>query len=267
MENFGIKDFYEITLKAIKPLNIMGTEFERDEVVLRVGSTQFSMLSSSKSRVSARGGYGNKKRVIWEDTQPLTIQIQKGVINKRGLSLLSNSKLIDNTEIKVPITFSGYLTLGEKDNYLELSHEVDIKEPYFLHDEKGNKISKQDYSFDGKKIIITNEDININQEFTFDYYYSSNSGGKTLRVGQSLFGGFLKFEGKTRVKDDIDGQLKTGIITIPQVRVMSDLSIRLGDEIEPFIYGFVLEGEPVGPRNDTYVYEITFLEENLEADI
>jgi hypothetical protein len=47
-------------------------------------------------------------------------------------------------------------------------------------------------------------------------------------IGRRAFNGFLELEGKTRVKDDTSGQITTGIIKIPQLKLMSGLSIKLG---------------------------------------
>ena len=79
--------------------------------------------------------------------------------------------------------------------------------------------------------------------------------------------GCFKLEARTRTKDDIDGIEKTGIFIIPKMRIMSDLSIRLGDAVSPMIYGFTIEGDPVGPHRESRVCDLYFLEEDLDADI
>lgn len=61
-----------------------------------------------------------------------------------------------------------------------------------------------------------------------DYCFAYNSGATIARVGQPTFDGYLYLIGKTRFKDDESGATKTGIITIPRLKLVSDLSIRLG---------------------------------------
>jgi hypothetical protein len=54
-------------------------------------------------------------------------------------------------------------------------------------------------------------------------------------VGRPLTNGYLSLSGKTRVKDEITGQVTTGIINIPKLKLMSDLSMRLGDNATPIM--------------------------------
>ena len=57
-------------------------------------------------------------------------------------------------------------------------------------------------------------------------------------MGKQLIPGFLRLEGKTRVKDDISGKVRTGIIEIPKLKLMSDLSMRLGKNANPVAANF-----------------------------
>jgi len=51
-----------------------------------------------------------------------------------------------------------------------------------------------------------------------------------VTVGEKLIKGYLQLEGKTRVKDDITGKTHTAILRIPRLKLVSDLSMRLGRE-------------------------------------
>jgi hypothetical protein len=57
-----------------------------------------------------------------------------------------------------------------------------------------------------------------------DYLYQYGGDRSTFSFGQALEG-FLQLEGKTRVKDDEDGRIKTGILKIPKLKLLSDLSM------------------------------------------
>ena len=85
-------------------------------------------------------------------------------------------------------------------------------------------------------------------------------------IGQELVKGYLSLEARTRVKDDITGHTKTGIIKIPQLKLMSDLSMRLGENATPLMGSFKAIGYPVGSRGDTKVMEILFLEDDIDSD-
>jgi hypothetical protein len=66
-----------------------------------------------------------------------------------------------------------------------------------------------------------------------DYWYDYDNGYTTLTIGQALTRGYLSLIGKMRVKDDVTGRVTTGIISIPKLRLMSDLSIRVGSDAIP----------------------------------
>jgi hypothetical protein len=60
------------------------------------------------------------------------------------------------------------------------------------------------------------------------YRYNYTNGATVAKIGQEYLEGFLELEGKTRVKDDTSGLITTGIIRIPQLKLMSGLSMKLG---------------------------------------
>lgn len=48
----------------------------------------------------------------------------------------------------------------------------------------------------------------------------------------------LKLTAKMRLKDDTDGHTTTGILEIPNVKLVSDLSMRLGSDVVPVVSTF-----------------------------
>ena len=70
---FGLKELYDLTLKATYPIDIAGRTFEAGEVVARFDKIQIANFKEVVSRVSVNGGYQNETRVIWED--PKEIQL------------------------------------------------------------------------------------------------------------------------------------------------------------------------------------------------
>ena len=70
---FGLKELYDLTLKATYPIDIAGRRFETGEVIARFDKIQIANFKEIVSRVSANGGYANQARVIWED--PKEIQL------------------------------------------------------------------------------------------------------------------------------------------------------------------------------------------------
>jgi len=45
-------------------------------------------------------------------------------------------------------------------------------------------------------------------------------------------------EGQTKVKDDVSGVIKTGIIRIPKIKITSTLSLMLGRNGNPYVLDF-----------------------------
>ena len=88
-----------------------------------------------------------------------------------------------------------------------------------------------------------------------------------LQIGNKLTGQFLQLEGKTRVKDDTNGIVTTGLLVIPKFRLMSGLSIVLGAQAAPISARFTGVGLPVGTRGNTRVCEFYFLNTDVDSDM
>jgi hypothetical protein len=86
------------------------------------------------------------------------------------------------------------------------------------------------------------------KQYIVDYNFDYREKASILTVGHSLTNGYLSLSGKTRVKDEITGQVKTGILNIPKLKLMSDLSIRLGSDAIPQIGYLDAVAVPEGVR-------------------
>ena len=98
------------------------------------------------------------------------------------------------------------------------------------------------------------------------YTYNYLEGAKVVKVGNRLFNGFVELEGRTRVKDDTTGQVVTGLIKIPKLKLMTGLSIRLGAQATPVVANFKGVGVPVGSRGNSYLSEFYFLNNDIDSD-
>lgn len=259
MEYFGIKELYDVTLKAIFPIVINGRKFEENEPIITFDKIQIGDIQENKVRVHARGGTGNSSLIMWEDTTEVTFSAIEGIASKTSLAILSNSKIQEEKKKIVPKI--EYLE-SNADGIIELKYNP-IKKIFLYDIQSGEKI--QDYELNGNKLKISEPYKNIMVNYNFEY--ESKGKSNTLMIGQRLINGFLRLEGKTRVKDDIDGHEKTGIIIIPNIRLMSDLSIRLGrDTGTPNTYMFRFTGYPVGEKGNKYVCEMVFLDTDIDSD-
>ena len=84
MENeFGLKELYDLTLKATYPIEMAGRKFEPGEVVARFDKIQIANFKEITSRVSANGGYDNRTHVIWEDPKEIQLNFTQGIFSAR----------------------------------------------------------------------------------------------------------------------------------------------------------------------------------------
>ena len=130
----------------------------------------------------------------------------------------------------------------------------------FIYNKKnGEKIS---FELDNKLVKIDEPYLDVIAHYVFDY----NGGASQIQVGRRLLNGFVELEARTRVKDDTTGQVVTGLIKIPKLKLMSDLSIRLGAQASPVVANFSAVGVPVGSRGNSSVAEFYILNNDIDSD-
>jgi hypothetical protein len=140
--------------------------------------------------------------------------------------------------------------------------KYNIVEPMFVYDKMtGERVTTFTY---------TGDTIHTNLKYTeliVDYYYDYDNGYSILSFGRGLTNGYLSLEGKTRVKDDITGQVTTGIIKIPKLKLLSNLSMRLGQDAVPLVGRLDAVAVPTGERGHKKVMELIFLNDDIDSDI
>lgn len=77
----GMKELYEVTLKATYPIEVSGKTFEVGETLMRFDKIQIANFSEKKDFLAASGGYENAPRVWWEETKEIGISIIQGVFS------------------------------------------------------------------------------------------------------------------------------------------------------------------------------------------
>lgn len=260
--DFGIKELYDVSLKCVYPIKINGRDYQENEPIIKFDKIQIGNLKENKLRTVASGGFGNSRLILWEETQELNFSLLQGVISKVGLALLSNSSLIQKVEGQEE-TIPYFEEVESNEEGIIYTKFVPIQDnTLFLYQkDTGEKIT--DFEIEENKISTKLKFT----DFTIDYTFKYKQKSENLLIGHRLLNGYLRLEGKTRVVDDSDGHEKTGIIIIPQIRLMSDLSIQLGRDISmPTVYKFDLVGYPVGERGNKYVGKIIFLDSDIDSD-
>lgn len=261
-QEFGLKELTELTLKATYPIEMEGRQFEAGEVIARFDKIQIANFREISSRVSANGGKGNPALVIWEDPKEIQLTFTQGIFSKRQFALLNNANLIQKAPTD-KILLSAHCKSESNENG-EIQLEKEKVTNVFVYDAKTfEKIKPK--SIDLEKGVIVIDKVYCDVEVDYQYEYTNDV--TVMNIGQKLINGFLLLEGKTRVKDDITGKTRTAILRIPRLRLVSDLSMRLGREAGPLLANFAAVGYPPTGGKDKKVMELLFLNDDIDAEM
>lgn len=259
-QGLNFKELYSVSLKATLPIEVGGEKIEAGETIASFDKIQIANFQEIKNTASANGGWDNRAHVFWESTKEIRINFTQGVFSKTQLALMTNANLMLNEgEQIVPINVRKEL---ESDAHGVITLEHIPREPIFVYDrDTGKKIT--DWTFVDNTIMLNQ----AYKSIVIDYWYNYDNGCVTMTVGSPLTTGYLSLIGKMRVKDDVTGKVRTGIIKIPKLRLMSDLSMRVGSDAIPQVGRLDAVAVPEGGRGQTKVMEIIFLNDDIDADM
>ena len=259
---FGLKELTELTLKATYPIEVDGRKFEPGEVIARFDKIQIANFREVTSRVSANGGKVNSTLIVWEDPKEIQLSFTQGIFSKKQFALLSNSKLVkraDAEEIWVSMHHEGE---SDEEGRIVLSKQKITN--VFVYDAKTfEKIETKNIDLENGVIFIDKPYCDV--EVDYQYLYTNDV--TVMKLGERLIEGFLLAEGKTRVKDDITGKTHTAILRIPRLKLVSDLTMRLGREATPVLANFNAIGLPTSGKGSKVVMELLFLNDDIDADM
>lgn len=257
---FSFKDFENVRLKATYKLEIGNRTMEPGETIAVFDKIQIARIVDEVERVSAHGGYGDRDHVFWTTTKDEVIDFTQGVFSATHFSLMCNARLMEYVDTH-PLLITNEESLeSDAEGFIELK-EVPIANLWIYNKQTGEKILN--YGINDNVVQIETPYLEV--IVIYDYNYLG--GVKEFQLGQELFKGFLSLEGRTRVKDDITGQVVTGILKIPKLRLMSNLSIRLGAQATPVVGNFSAIAVPFGPKECSYVSEFYLLEDDIDSDL
>lgn len=259
MDLFSFKELYDVYLKATYPIDIKGISFEPGETIAKFDKISVAGLAENVNRSTANGGWDNREFIHWESTKEMNLQFSQGVFSKIHFALLTNSKLFDINK-NSPILITKTEEKESNENGVILLTETP-KEKIFIYD-KDSHSKIIEYQIDGNQITLSTPYTEVIVEYQYEY----TNGGQSLKIGQGLIPGYLELEGRTRLKDDTTGQVVTGLIRIPKLKLMSDLSIRLGTYANPVAANFKAVGIPVGSKGDSHVVEFLLLNNDIDSD-
>lgn len=260
MTEFGFKELYEVVIRTTYPIEVSGKTLEAGEAVAVFDKVQVANFQEVKQSVQARGGWDNRGLVFWDTTREVRLVLTQGIFSKEQFALMTAANLIKSSEDQILTLSTRVQKESDENGIIELDNAA--LSPIFIY-----KIST------GEKVaytVIDETHLQIEAPYVdciIDYAYQYTNPHQTLVVGQALISGFLTLEGKTRVKDDITGQTHTGIIYIPRLKLMSDLSMRLGENAQPIVGRLDATALPTGDRKNTEVMRVIFLEDDIDSDM
>ena len=258
-KEWGFKELYDVVIKATYPIEINGKSFEIGEVISAFDKIQIANFQEIKSITSARGGFDNRSHVFWEHTKELDLVFSQGVFSKEQFTLMHNCNLVNkgtmeslhvHKRIKLETNEDGEINIGEQ--WLE---------PIFCYNKNYEKLT--DYEINGTVLKFKEP----YQEIIVDYNLDYSNNYSIISIGQQLIDGYVALEGKTRVKDDETGHTYTGIFKIPKLKIVSELSMRLGKNANPVVSTMKAIAVPEGYRGNSKVMEMFILDNDIDSDM
>lgn len=285
---FGVKELYEVVLKAKVPMQFGSRRLEEGEPVLYFENVSISMLSERNSPIMARGGWSNMPRVIWEDRSEVTFSLTEGVMSSISMGILLSANMTEKqegTSIAVPIregpfeldTGGGFylnhypiLPPQKKVFIYEYERDVGQRKVYGTIDKtRYNPLTGETEPyiilFDDKQKTI---EADATKHYMVDYYYEYKDEALIYLIQKERFNGLFTLEGKFYSKDENGGLNYTNLIYMPKVRVVSDINLRLGERADPTTSVFNIVGMPEKTDDsNNLIVRITRLNQDIDADI
>ena len=132
MEQFSMKELYDVSLKSTYPMKIGNREIGIGEKIAVFDKIQLANFNEIKRLHSTNGGFDNRAHVYWEETKEVRLDFTQGVFSKLQLSLMLNSKMIsfkENSDEGILISVRELVETEESDQ-VELKH---IPENLFVY--------------------------------------------------------------------------------------------------------------------------------------
>lgn len=256
---FSFKDLEKVSLKATSNIEIGNKQFVPGETLVYFDKIQIAALDENRDVRVAEGGYENHPQVFWDTTKDLKLRFTQGVFSQEQFALLTNSRLVEQVNVPILISEQEDKETDEEGKFT-LKH-IPEGQIFIYNKNTGSRILQ--FTINDATVILDTPFLEVLVRYTFNYI-------KTVfdyKVGRRLINGFVELEGRTRIKDDVSGQVVTGIIKIPKLKLLSELSIKLGAQANPVVGKFDALCIPVGSRGNTYVTDFVMLSDDIDSDL
>ena len=277
---FGVKELYEVVLKAKVPMQFGSRRLEEGEPVLYFENIEMSMLSERNSPVMARGGWSNMPRVIWEDRSEVTFSLREGVMSSISMGVLLSANMTEKAQgetLYVSKREGPFELDSENSFYLEHQPILPPVKKVFIYEYERDVAQRKVYGeIIGQKTNIAGEimprirvrDADVTKRYIVDYYYEYRDKALIYLIQKERFNGLFTLEGKFYSKDENEGFNYTNLIYMPKVRVVSDINLRLGERADPTTSVFNIVGLPEKTDDsNNLIIKIVRLDRDIDAEI
>lgn len=285
LQELGIKDLEHVVIKAKGPQDYGAFKLDSGEPLLYFDHIQVAQLTEYVRQVAARGGWRNMSRVVWEDRDDVKFVFSNGTINPISLNLLMESNMI----IKPEEVFVPYMEICQVEElpanpnkgYITLSHVVEQRKPIFIktveYSNLHSKISEVTIHKPGElkkldsgriKEVPTELELpgdTIGKTVAIDYYFKPNSDTVTYTLSQERVANLYTLEATFYMKDENTGDLRTGILEMPKVYIMSNIDLRMGERASPTVGSFEAVAMPEYDdyKDEAVLCRITYIDSDI----
>ena len=262
MSKYGIKELYQGMLKATTPIEIFGKVYNPNETILLFDNIQSINFNENNSIVNATGGWNNIPLVTWNITNEITGQLNVGIVSKKEYGIMNNTKL---QSAAPPMLINQIEEHSCNGMQITVFHPIDTNNPVKVFKIIENNLEEiLDFTIQDSTIKLEEE---IYDNILVDYWFQYQSTSELIEIGRKDINGYLMFTGKFYYVDEFTGVRKTGLIEIPRFSIEGNFSIRLGRNANPFISTLNFKGIPSRERRDGVAVKISYLDEDLDAEI
>ena len=225
MSEFSFRELYDVTLKATYDIEANGKTIKAGEPIVIFDKIQLANFQEIEQHTTAHGGYEDQARVTWTSTQEIRLNFLQGIFSKLQYAVLLNARLVSSKNCLPLYLNETFQVESDENGQFDVKHEP-VYDFYVYDKDEGTKLEVE--HIDDLTYAISEP----YKELMVHYMYQYENNFTVMNLGQNLINGYLYLQARTKTKDDITGQVKTGILIIPKLKIMSALSIRLGRNAE-----------------------------------
>ena len=262
--NYGIKDLYKGYLLAGTKTTVNGQAYEENEIILEFDDIQQIAFGEDIQSISARGGYQNPVLINWETARNMYGAINMGRVSPNGFALIARSNINSVEEGTKSLPYSQEVYI-DSDGIFTFDHSPNTSYPLKVWALSKGKKTREivDYIMQDDTLILEDTDIDV----LVTYWYDVDIDYQTVNVGAKDFNGYLKFVGKFYYTDENTSNRKTGIIEIPKLLIQSNFNLNFGRNTSPLISVLQFAVIPDGSRYKRKSIQVTYLDDDIDADI